>query len=43
MRYRFIMVGKDLPANDPAGSVVRVCELSVLFPGGTAASPADLK
>ena len=40
---RFFVAGKDLPANDPAGGVVRVCELSVLLPDGTEASLADLK
>ena len=40
---RFFVAGKDLPGNDPAGGVVRVCELNVLLPDGTEASPTDLK
>jgi hypothetical protein len=40
---RFYVAGRDLPANDPAGGVVRVCELKLLLADGTEASLSDLK
>jgi hypothetical protein len=40
---RFFVAGKDLPEDDPAGGVVRVCGLSVLLPDGRKVRLPDLK
>jgi len=40
---RFLVAGRDLPLDDPAGGVARVCELSLLLPDGTEKNVSELK
>ena len=40
---RFFVAGKDLPTDDPADGVARVCELKVILDNGTVVAITDFE